>query len=150
MISAQRCASERVCLAWLCARVWAGVALLPVTAWAGVQISLHLDAGSVELMRALRRAQGVDAPDLEADRRVAALLWRRQVAKRQSLQSPTAAAPAPAAPASTAQLVTTLLAAAVDAAGASRDAAPVAGAVEPHPDAAASASQDQFQRRPRP
>lgn len=43
---------------------------------ADVGISIRLDSDWVELIRAQRRAQGIDAPDPHADVRVAALLQR--------------------------------------------------------------------------
>lgn len=81
---AQRCASGLIRML-VCAIAW--LALPLPQAQAGVQISLHLDAESVELIRALRRAQGLDPPDAEADQRVAALLQRRQAQKQPAVQS---------------------------------------------------------------
>ncbi|MCQ4165057.1 hypothetical protein [Tahibacter harae] len=145
---AQRCTSELIRLVLVCATVWLSLALPQVAAQAGVQISLHLDADSVELIRALRRAQGLDPPDAEADRRVAALLGRRQAERRQSPQSRTM--PIPAAPAPAAELATTMLTEAAGAADASLETAPAAVPVDPPRDAATSAAQDQPSRRPRP
>ncbi|WP_133819822.1 hypothetical protein [Tahibacter aquaticus] len=50
----------------------------PVSRAADVAISLRLDADWVELIRAQRRAQGIDAPDAAADARFAAWLQRAQ------------------------------------------------------------------------
>lgn len=43
---------------------------------ADVGVSIRLDSDWVELIRAQRRAQGIDEPDAQADARVAALLQR--------------------------------------------------------------------------
>jgi hypothetical protein len=48
----------------------------------GVGVSLHLDAESVELIRAWRRAQGLDPPDPAADARLAEWLAARRAAAR--------------------------------------------------------------------
>jgi len=56
---------------------------------AGVAVSLHLDADSVEIIRGLRRATGIDPPDSAADRRLADVLARardRQRAKLRPIQ----------------------------------------------------------------
>lgn len=66
-----------------------------VAAQAGIRMSIHLDEDSVELIRALRRAQGLDPPDAEADKRVMALLLHRQAQKQQAEVPQTRAALAP-------------------------------------------------------
>ncbi|HSX60157.1 MAG TPA: hypothetical protein VLF18_08165 [Tahibacter sp.] len=46
------------------------------SAAAGTALRVTMDADAVEIVRAWRRSQGLDPPDRDADRRVAALLQR--------------------------------------------------------------------------
>lgn len=65
--------------------------LLPGAAAAqggSVHISIAIDEESAELIRAWRRRNGLDPPDLEADLRVAALLQRRAAAARAAGEAP--------------------------------------------------------------
>jgi hypothetical protein len=57
--------------------VAAAASLLPAPAAAAdVAVSIRLDADFVDVIRGLRRADGRDPPDQEADRRLAVLLQR--------------------------------------------------------------------------
>lgn len=126
---AQRCASGLIRLL-VCAIAW--LSLPSPQAQAGVQISLHLDAESVELIRALRRAQGLDPPDAEADQRVAALLQRRQAQKQPAAQSKmTTAVAADAAGSASAQTMAALAQAAVASQFPATQADPAAEAAVP-------------------
>jgi hypothetical protein len=49
---------------------------------AGVAVSLHLDADSVEIIRGLRRANGIDPPDSAADLRLAEILAKARNRQR--------------------------------------------------------------------
>jgi hypothetical protein len=54
----------------------------------GTAIAIRVDAEDVELIRAWRRAQGLDPPDADADRRVEALLERRRAPRAPPAQAP--------------------------------------------------------------
>lgn len=56
-----------------------------------VGITISLDADTVEIIRAWRRQQGLDPPDMQADERFRALARRRQTARSRAVA---AAAPA--------------------------------------------------------
>lgn len=67
---------------------------------ADVAVSIHLDADSVEIIRGMRRANGIDPPDRAADQRVANILTRardrqreKAVAGRLPARLPPASAP---------------------------------------------------------
>jgi hypothetical protein len=49
---------------------------------AGVSVSIHLDAESAEIIRGIRRANGIDPPDPAADQRLAEILARASDRKR--------------------------------------------------------------------
>lgn len=70
-----------------------GLALLANVAQAqGVGVRIHMDAESAELIRAWRRAQGLDPPDPAADAQLAERLRQRRGA------TPPAAAPQSTSP----------------------------------------------------
>lgn len=50
---------------------------------ADVAVSIHLDADSVEIIRGLRRANGIDPPDSAADQRLAQILETARVRRRE-------------------------------------------------------------------
>ncbi|HVH36038.1 MAG TPA: hypothetical protein VM847_18225 [Tahibacter sp.] len=78
--------------------VAAAAALLPVPgAAADVAVSIHLDADFVDLVRGMRRADGRDPPDREADRRLAALLQRLRGSGADGLAASPVSATAPGA-----------------------------------------------------
>lgn len=65
---------RRICLGMLVA---AAAILVPaIGSGADVAVSIHLDDAFVEVIRGMRRAEGLDPPDRAADRRLAVLLER--------------------------------------------------------------------------
>ncbi|WP_257387037.1 hypothetical protein [Tahibacter caeni] len=65
---------RRICLGMLVA---AATILLPaIGSGADVAVSIHLDDAFVEVIRGMRRAEGLDPPDRVADQRLAVLLER--------------------------------------------------------------------------
>jgi len=87
---------RRICMGMLVA---AAASLLPAMGLAAdVALSIRLDAEFVELVRGMRRAEGLDPPDPSADQRLALLLQRLR-------EAPLDADPAPPAFASSLAVV---------------------------------------------
>ncbi|WP_313915257.1 hypothetical protein [Tahibacter sp.] len=70
---------------------------------AGVAVSIHLDADSVEIIRGLRRANGIDPPDSAADQRLAIVLTRASDRRREHAVGARLPVKLPLAPASQAR-----------------------------------------------
>jgi len=73
-LAALRTAAFVLALAVILAIPGPAPGVVPVATAAGTGVSAQVDAGTVELVMAWRRARGLDPPDAEADRRAAGSL----------------------------------------------------------------------------
>lgn len=88
----KRIGCDRTCVRGIGMRHTAGWAFLALAGCLGclepscraaeVSVSIHLDAESAEIIRGIRRANGIDPPDRTADQRLAEILARVSDRKR--------------------------------------------------------------------